>query len=253
MKTLLFLIPLIYTATCLADPVAAETKKVKPKREKSAIIFLGKPEGEGKLTRLFILSGQSNMAGLNHRSSFIPLIEKAFPDDTLIVVKDAQSGQPIRRWAKDWQPVGDWTPKNPRSQPGNNDLYQRLIAMVTQATEGKTIDSVSFVWMQGEADAKKQQSTNYAEALTGLIQQIRNDTGHETITVVVGRISDHLKNDEHWDRVREAQMAICEADAHATWIDTDAYNGKNDGLHYNGDGYQKLGEDFANATIELLK
>ncbi|WFB36168.1 sialate O-acetylesterase [Kiritimatiellota bacterium B12222] len=66
--------------------------------------------------------------------------------------------------------------------------------------------------MQGKADAKKQHSTNYADALTGLIQQIRTDTGHETITVVVSRISDHLKDDTHWDRVHAAQMAICETD-----------------------------------------
>ena len=41
-------------------------------------------------TRLFILSGQSNMAGLNPDVSFTPTLKKAYPDDELVVVKSAQ-------------------------------------------------------------------------------------------------------------------------------------------------------------------
>ena len=47
-------------------------------------------------------------------------------------------------------------------------------------------------------------------------------------------------------------MEICESDPNAAWVDTDAYNGKMDGLHYTGAGYQHLGENFATATIALL-
>jgi hypothetical protein len=54
--------------------------------------------------RLFILSGQSNMVGLQPQVSFTPALEKAFPGDEIIVVKDAAGGQPILRWYKKWQP-----------------------------------------------------------------------------------------------------------------------------------------------------
>lgn len=106
------------------------------------------------VTRLFILSGQSNMAGLDETQTLIPTVEKAFPDDELIFVKDSASGQPIRLWYKDWKPVGDWTPRDARSNPGNNNLYRRLMDSVKLAIEGKNIQSVTFIWMQGEADAK---------------------------------------------------------------------------------------------------
>jgi len=51
--------------------------------------------------RLFLLSGQSNMKGLDPAVSFTPAIEAAYPDDECIVVHHARSGQQIRRWIED--------------------------------------------------------------------------------------------------------------------------------------------------------
>ena len=62
------------------------------------------PAADGpRAVRLFILSGQSNMAGLNPDVSFTPAVKAAIPADEVIVVKSAQGGQPIRRWYKDWK------------------------------------------------------------------------------------------------------------------------------------------------------
>jgi len=46
--------------------------------------------GGGK--HLFILSGQSNMAGLNPAISFTPAVHEAFGPENCIVIKDAQAG-----------------------------------------------------------------------------------------------------------------------------------------------------------------
>ena len=54
--------------------------------------------GEGQGKHLFILSGQSNMAGLNPNESFTPTVQKAFGKENVIVVKDALGGRPIRCW-----------------------------------------------------------------------------------------------------------------------------------------------------------
>lgn len=227
--------------------------KEKNIRKAEDVIVSGPVAGEGNKIRLFILSGQSNMAGLKHWESYVPKIQAAFPDDSLIFVKNSQSGQPIRRWARDWKPVGDWTGRNARDKPGNNDLYVKLFDMVKEAQPSLPVDTVAFVWMQGEADAKAGQSENYEAALKGLIQQVRTDTGHPDAVAVVGRISDHQTGDEHWDRVRSVQVKVCEQDGRAAWVDTDDLNGKKDGLHYDANGYQVLGERFAEATLKLLK
>ena len=56
-----------------------------------------------KPVRLFILSGQSNMAAMDPDVSFTPTVAQAFADDDVVVVKFARSGQLIRMWQKDWQ------------------------------------------------------------------------------------------------------------------------------------------------------
>src|SRR5690606_8367164 len=85
-----------------------------------------------KAKRLFILSGQSNMARLKPETTFTPTLKKLFPDDEIVVVKSAQGGQPIRRWYKAWQPppgVAD----NGKIQ--NGDLYELLMKAVEPAIQ----------------------------------------------------------------------------------------------------------------------
>lgn len=79
-------------------------------------------EKQGK--HLFILSGQSNMAGLRPEESFTPAIEGEFVRENVIVIKDARGGQPIRRWYKDWKPLEG---NEPEAQP---DLYDSLMTKV---------------------------------------------------------------------------------------------------------------------------
>ena len=107
-------------------------------------------------SHLFILSGQSNMAGLRPEESFTPAMASAFGEDNVIVVKDAHGGQPIRRWYKKWKSASGDTPKS------TGDLYDRLMTKVKAAIEGKDIETVTFVWMQGERDAREKHGEVYA-------------------------------------------------------------------------------------------
>lgn len=217
------------------------------------VLGLAPASAADKKVRLFVLSGQSNMAGLDPRVSFTPAVEKEFAGDEVIVVKSAQGGQPIRRWYKKWQlPAGATEAK---AATKNGDLYDQLLQAVTQALGDKKPDSVAFVWMQGERDAKAGWQAAYYEALHGTIEQLRTDLKHKDIAVVVGRLSDHLKNDAGWDAVRAAQEKIAADEPLGAWVDTDDLNdlnGKND-LHYTKDGYAKLGQRFADSAIKLIR
>jgi hypothetical protein len=203
-------------------------------------------------TRLFILSGQSNMAGLNPDVSFTPALKQAFADDEVIVVKSAQGGQPIRPWYKAWTAPQNAKvpPSKTTQQPG--DLYDALMARVKPAIEGKAVDTIAFVWMQGERDAKEGLSAVYADALRGLIKQLRDDLKRPDVAFVIGRLSDCNKGDQHWDAVRAAQEKVANDDPRAAWVDTDDLNGPKDALHYTKDGYEELGRRFATKAIELL-
>jgi hypothetical protein len=202
-------------------------------------------------TRLFILSGQSNMTGLNPDVSFTPALKKAYPSDELIVVKSAQGGHPIRRWYRDWKPPeGVAAPKPAGTKPG--DLYDQLMEKVRAAIKGKTIDTVCFVWMQGERDAREGLSAVYADSVRGLVKQLQDDLKRPDLVVVIGRLSDCQKGQAHWDAVRSAQEKVGADNTRFGWVDTDDLNGEKNDLHYTKAGYEELGRRFAAKATELL-
>jgi hypothetical protein len=211
---------------------------------------------EGK--HLFILSGQSNMVGLNPDESFIPAVEAKFGKEAVIVVKDAQGGQPIRRWYKNWKPATGEAPK------ATGDLYDRLMGRVAAATKGQKIETVTFLWMQGERDAREKYGEVYARSLQGLLDQLADDLGRSDINCIIGRLSDFdmdNKRYSHWTYVRKAQVEFAEASPRRAWVDTDDLNdGKNrrgqeieNDLHYSAEGYKELGRRFAEKAIGLIR
>jgi hypothetical protein len=205
----------------------------------------------GDTVHLFILSGQSNMARLDPEKSFTPAVTRALAGDEVLVVKDAQGGEPIRRWYKKWKDAQG----NAHEKTG--DLYDRLMTKVTAAVGDKTPDTVTFVWMQGERDAfDKHHSEVYAAALKGLVKQLRDDLGRKDVNVVIGRISDygmHISRSARWKRVRKAQVQVARTDPRAACVNTDDLNGPKDDLHYTPKGYEELGKRFAATAVALIK
>ncbi len=210
---------------------------------------------EGK--HLFILSGQSNMAGLRADESFTPAVEKQFGKDGVIVVKSAKGGQPIRRWDQTWQA----TEGQDTEQIG--DLYAVLMESVKVATREQQIATVTFLWMQGERDAKEGLADKYGQAFQNILAQLKRDLKLEQINFVIGRLSDYGVNKRpspQWIKVREVQVALAAESAQGEWVDTDDLNdGKNrkgkeikDDLHYSADGYVVFGERLAEKAISLL-
>ena len=206
---------------------------------------------------LFILSGQSNMQGHRPEEAFIPAVEAVFGKQNVIVVQDALGGQPIQRWYKNW--------KSPQGETPNStgDLYERLMDKVNAAIKEKELASVTFIWMQGERDAKMKWASVYEESLRGLYQQVCDDLGRSDIGLVIGRLSDFdLKNTKYpeWTDLREIQVKVADSSPLFRWVNTDDLNdGVNragrtikDDLHYSAEGYKVLGQRFAKEAVELV-
>lgn len=214
-------------------------------------------DGNAGGSHLFILSGQSNMARLDPDISFVPAVEAAFGKDRVIVVKSAQAGQPIRRWYKKWDDRGE-----PVKTPAG-DLYDLLISRVSAAIAGRKIQTVTFLWMQGESDAAKGWGDRYEDGLNGVIAQLEHDLARRDIHLVLGRLSDHRAKTgaPDWLKIRDIQMRVAQTRPFSAWINTDDLNditdtqtGKTkDDLHYTPEGYRIFGRRLAETAISLIK
>lgn len=195
---------------------------------------------------LFILSGQSNMARMDETQTFIPLLEQKLGKEQVMVVKDAHGGQPIRQWLPP------------------NALYDSLMHKLEEKDlVFDKMKSITFIWMQGERDAREKLGESYEEQLWSLYQRLVDDLRVEKIHFILGRINDFdLDNDRypHWTLIREIQVKVANSEPYFDWVDTDdlndGYNHKglpiqND-LHLTPEGYLTFGERLATAALRLI-
>lgn len=212
---------------------------------------------------LFILSGQSNMQGLKPEESFIPTVDQQYGKGKSIVVFDALGGQPIRRWHKAWKSGPNKQSQAPKGKKlVLGDLYDRLMTKVRAAIKNQQVETVTFLWMQGERDAREQFGDVYATSLQGVLDQLARDLNRKDIRIVIGRLSDFdMKNSryKHWTKLREVQVKFAESHPRAAWVNTDDLNdGTNrrgkpikDDLHYSAVGYKVFGKRMAMAARYL--
>ena len=211
-----------------------------------------------KSKHLFILSGQSNMVGMDPELSFIPTVSKAFGKDGVIIVKDAASGQSIRSWCKSNHEFPP--PTTGRVPKVRGELYDRLIKKVTTAIKGQAVQTTTLVWMQGESDLN---NTAYDAYLKELRTQLESDLKIKELHMVIGRISDSgldvQKRLEGRLNIRRIQKEFAESQPKTEWVDTDDLNDRKvddkviHDLHYHQEGYRILGERFAKKSIGLIQ
>ena len=214
-----------------------------------------KAEESGK--HLFILSGQSNMARFKPKSWFTPGISEALGAENVIVSFHAQGGQPISKWYKEWKSGKGET------DPDAGKIYVAMMEATKARIEGEKIRTVTFIWMQGEADSKAKNSDVYLASLNGLKKQLEQDLKRTDLNFIIGRLSDsglYRRRDKkrvenaHWEEIRKAQQAFADASQRAVWIDTDDLNGEKHELHLiKPEGYQTLGKRYVEAAVELVK
>lgn len=219
--------------------------------------FASFAQAADKPAHLFILSGQSNMQGMNPKAGFEPEAGKLFPDADVAYIKVSRGGQPIRLWVAEWNEIAKEAGLNSTS-PGTK-YYKPILEQFAELVK-KHPDpaSVTFCWMQGERDAKEKLSKAYEAAFTTLIANLRRDLKQPNMNFVIGRLSDFSTADE-WEAVRKTQVSLAEKDKRGAWVDCDDLNNKEkngvkrDDLHYTKEGYELLGRRFARQAKLLIE
>ena len=137
------------------------------------------------------------------------------------------------------------------------------MSKVSKVNWYKKINTVTFIWMQGERDAREELADFYEESLIDLYNQLTYDLKFKDINFLIGRISDFDLlniNYKHWTRIRDIQVKVAESNIRFDWIDTDDLNDGinkkgikiNNDLHYSVSGYKILGQRFAEKAIKMI-
>ncbi len=209
----------------------------------------------------FILSGQSNMR-YPLPQSFEEAVTKVFGKESVTVVTYSQPSQPIRQWYKNWTPP-EGTDFQLKEGEKNGVLYDKLLETVRKKAGDRKFSTVTFVWMQGEADGQAGWGAVYEKSFLGIIDQLKADLKRDDIRFVLGRINDHRPNGKFSPgkaAVREVQVKLGKEHANGTWVDTDDLNAginpwsvyEANGEHFPNAGYRTLGQRFASAACKLI-
>ncbi len=227
---------------------------------------------------LFLLSGQSNMQGMDQKLTFEPRLIEEYGEENIVVVKEAIGGRPIRMWVHDWVAHPNWTidPEIPNTKEPlpeeNGILYNSLLKKAEDSIQGKSIKAVVFCWMQGERDSRERHSVVYEKSLRKLFSQLKEDFEDIPVAFVIGKLSDYGKGNKQkfypeWEEICQAQEKVAATTENCSIINTDDLNtGESpphwktkevsmrvDDLHMSLEGYKTLGLRFANESIRLLK
>lgn len=238
-----------------------------------ALLLLAQTPAVWAKDRLILLAGQSNMMGRGKVSelpatykttpanvkyfyqgrehplakfawfgpevSFAHEVARAFPHDTIIMVKQAATGSLIQQW-----------------QPGQA-LYKGLLRQVGFATpKDTTLQADAILWMQGESDAQESLGVakQYGQRFANLVTHLRQDLDSPDSAFIYGQVNlDHPEHAEAIASVRNQQQAAQRSVSRAVMVSTDGLGKQDDGIHYNAQGQMELGKRFAKAYIQQMK
>lgn len=234
---------------------------------------------QGKELDLYLLIGQSNMAGrgevesqdrkkhsrvwtLDKENKWVPAQSPIHFDKKIAGVGPGRSfgiamaehsrpaeiglipcavgGTSIRIW----QPSG--FDKKTEVHPYDDMLARLKLAMQNGKVKG-------VLWHQGEADGKMGERGKYEPALIELIKRVRAECGDPELPFVVGQLGqfDGRPWSEGRKKVDAAQQAVAEKLSNVGFVSSEGLKDKGDQTHFSAEASRELGKRFAAKVIEL--
>jgi len=229
-------------------------------------------------TRLYLLIGQSNMAGrgkvseqdrtahprvmmLDRSGQWVPAVEpvqfdkpfvgvgpglafgkamaQADPGVIIGLIPAAAGGSPIRVWQ-----AGEYW-KQTDSHPYDDAIRRTKAAQQHGQLAG-------ILWHQGEADSGRAGARAYAQRLDDLIARLRTDLDAPDVPVLVGGMSDGwIERKPAAATLNEALATLPDRVAHTAFAPAEGLTLKDDGVHFNAESARALGRRFARAMQRL--
>ncbi|MEL6104713.1 MAG: sialate O-acetylesterase [Planctomycetota bacterium] len=238
------------------------------------------PASEPENLHLFLLAGQSNMAGrgkidaaqnkphdrilmLNKAGDWVPATDPLHFDKPgivgvglartfaqTLVERDSSITIGLIPCAVGGSSISTWEPggyhKQTKSSPFDDTLKRLKIAR--RAGEVKAI-----LWHQGESDSTAKNAPQYQERLDLLISRLRQASGGSEIPFLVGQLGQFEGKpwNEHRQQVDAAHRSLPDRISATAFISSKGLTDKGDQTHFSADSYRELGRRYASAFLSL--
>ena len=107
-----------------------------------------------------------------------------------------------------------------------------------------------ILWHQGESDAKTKEAPMYQIKLLELFYQFRKIIGNQETTVLIGQLGSYSTN-PLWSKINDHIKYYVSTDPNSGMINTQDLKDKGDKVHFNSEAQRLMGERFVNELIKL--
>lgn len=166
-------------------------------------------------------------AGVGLGSEFAREVSKANPQMSIGLIPCAVGGTSLDQWKE------------------GSALYKKAVERAKEAMKQGTLAGI--LWHQGESDGSPALAATYEERLTKMMNSLRKDLKAEKVPVVLGELSrGHNNNDAVNEQLAKAAKTIPLCGLAST-------EGLEKALHFNSASYRKLGARYAAEYLKLAK
>ena len=231
--------------------------------------------------QLFLLAGQSNMAGrgdveavdkqvharvfaLSKDGNWVPAADpihydkpsagvgpgKAFAE--ALADQDTNAVIGLIPAACGGSPISTWEPgayfSDTMSHPYDDAIQRAKLAM-----KDGTLKAI--FWHQGESDTKEALAPMYKVKLEALVARFRKDLDAPDLPVIIGQLGQFEKSPwtQYTKMVNDAQMAVAKEVPHAGFVSSDGLTSKSDNLHFDARSQREFGKRYAAAYLKVIQ
>lgn len=228
---------------------------------------------------LFLLAGQSNMAGrgkidkndnkphprvvmLTKNGDWKPAVDPLHFDKpvagvglgrsfaNLLADKDESIMIGLIPAACGGSPISIWEPggyhKQTKSHPYDDAVKRTKIAMQQGVLKG-------ILWHQGESDSKPGTAEVYQQKLTELIARFRKEFAAPELPFIIGQLGQFEK--KPWTDARKtvdaAHQSIAADDSHVGFVSSKELTPRSDNVHFDAKSLREFGKRYASLYLKL--
>ncbi len=182
---------------------------------------------------------EPNLAGLDCGYSFGKAMIKNIPDSISILLLPTAVGGSS---ISQW--LGDSLFRNVK-------LFSNFLAKVEIGKQYGTIKGI--LWHQGESDTNEKNIPHYSERLSILFTRFRKAIGNDKLPILLGELGSFSKNKNGFELINKAIHNYSAQDVNTAVIATGDLKHKGDSLHFNSKAQRTMGKRFAAAYVKKFQ